>query len=146
MLMYGLRCPVRVLAVLAADRYSVALLDGAGRRTGDDVTVVLSDWQSPIVRRPADPPVRAWAMFGGDADAPATCPTARRHAERIVRRRGVRLEVRLPVSGRRWLRSVADGDGVPGDLFVGGGADEAMVSIGELLRPRWVLRRREVSL
>ncbi len=151
MLTNGLfRCPVRVLAVLAADRYSVALLDHLGRRTRDDVTLLLADFKTPTISRPMDPPLRALGMYDAEAAAgrgpsngPAACPLARDAAERLVRRPRVHLEIVVPVSGPHWLRSLASGVATPGDLRIGtaDATPGGLVSIAEHLYPAHLLRR-----
>jgi len=151
-----LRCPVRVLAVLAADRYSVALLDNHGRRTRDDVTVTLAEYSTPIYSRPMDPPLRVLGLYdeealatGKPSNGPAACPHSRWAAEAIVRGPRRYFEIVVPVSGPHWLRTLASGSAVFGDLLVGSIDAAAPAdapppptrSIGDLLYPAWLNRR-----
>jgi hypothetical protein len=111
---------VRVLAVLAADRYSVALLDQSGHRVKGDLTLRLAEHASPYILRPAEPPLVVAGLYNTDADgnAPAACPDARDRAETILRTPGAAIFATIPITGAGWLRSILQGDAVIGDLAI----------------------------
>lgn len=118
-----LRARVRVLSVLSADRYSVALLDDRGHRVKGDLTIRLAGYSSRYITRPPEPPLRAAALYPTDADgnAPAADPISRDFAERLLiaaRRSGHEIEATIPITGAGWLRSILHGDPVVGDIAI----------------------------
>lgn len=120
---HHLRARVRVLAVLSADRYSVALIDNHGHRVKGDITIRLAGYSSRYITRPAEPPLRAAALYptDGDGNAPAACPMARDAAAQLLdqaRRSGHDIEATIPITGAGWLRSILNGDPVAGDLTI----------------------------